>query len=134
MPSARTTLRNAILLKVARKFRGGRLRNRTESERVFEGLLRQMGLGFVPQAIFFKPASTFYIADFYLTWPHKLVVEIDGRDHRVRKRRLRDNRKDSYFRAADYRWLRLSNDVILRDITGVKKILEEVLHVPDKKN
>lgn len=123
-------MRKRILLKVARRFRGGRLKHKTESERVFEGLLRHMGLGFVPQAIFFKPASTFYIADFYLTWPHKLIVEIDGKDHRVKKRRLRDSRKDRYFGAADYRWLRLDSDVILRDIAGVKRILEEVLDVP----
>lgn len=54
----------------------------TESENLFESYLKELGLYYKKQKAFMsKLGRKFYIVDFYLPKPHKLVIEIDGLYH-----------------------------------------------------
>ncbi|KPK43050.1 MAG: hypothetical protein AMJ78_00015 [Omnitrophica WOR_2 bacterium SM23_29] len=115
-------MRRRIKARFLRRFRGGLIKKRTKAERVFEDILKKLGLDFIPQAGFLSPKS-FYIVDFYIKSPYKLIVEIDGENHRTNKNYIYDKKKISYFRRCGFRVLKFLNDNVLNDKEKVQRQL-----------
>lgn len=68
----------------------------TEAEALFEQFLLQRGIYYKKQKGFLsKTNRRFYIADFYLPKPYKLIVEIDGGYHQNQQEY--DEERDRYF-------------------------------------
>ena len=63
-----------------------------------------------------------FIADFYCA-AARLVVEIDGGSHLIRKEY--DSRRDKVFSELGIRTLRLSSESFARDFTGVLRLIEK---------
>ena len=53
-----------------------------------------------------------YIVDF-VCLERRLVVEIDGPSHETGEQRARDQKRDAWLTANDFRLLRLPNDVVI---------------------
>ena len=121
-------IRNRIKARFLRKYRGGLIKKRTEAECVFEDILKRLKVGFIFQAGFLSPKS-FYIADFYIKSPYKLVIEIDGQEHKQRKRIISDNRKIRYLRRCGFAILRFPNDAILNQRQKVESQLRNCLRL-----
>jgi very-short-patch-repair endonuclease len=67
-----------------------------------------------------------YIVDF-VCLEQRLVVEIDGPSHRTEEQRLRDENRDAWLAANDFRVLRLSNDLVIgTPELAEQRILEEL--------
>ncbi len=71
-----------------------------------------------------------YVADFLCVSSH-LIVELDGSQHQYLEQIAYDQKRTHYFECLGYRVLRISNDEIFNNISGV---LEIILHamVQDK--
>lgn len=69
-------------LKLAKKYRRERLKNRSPYELWFEEFLIEYD--YIPEKIFFVDEYNFYIVDFYLP-KSKTVIEVDGIQHEFNK-------------------------------------------------
>ncbi len=115
-------IRQQLKARLLRKYRGGLIKKKTRAEAAFEDILKKLGVDFISQAGFLSPRS-FYIADFYIKSPYKLIVEIDGENHKQGKRIIYDKRRISYFRRCGFSVLRFSNDTILSQGLTVERRL-----------
>lgn len=104
--------RKYMQARLLRIYRRGLIKHMTPAETCFEQILKKLKLTYMPQAGFFTEDS-FYIVDFYLKYPHKLVVEINGADHKEKSRSQRDRDKLLYFERCGYRVLVFSNEQVL---------------------
>ncbi|NJL50526.1 MAG: endonuclease domain-containing protein [Blastochloris sp.] len=94
----------------------------TDAERVMWRLLRDRrlaGAKFRRQV----PLGP-YVADF-LSFDHRLVVEVDGGQHAGS---VRDQERDGWFAESGYRTLRFWNNDVLANAEGVFARLEDALH------
>jgi very-short-patch-repair endonuclease len=66
-----------------------------------------------------------YYADFACHHP-KLVIEIDGLSHTDADY---DAARDAFMRREGYRVLRIGNDDVLRELTAVMRLVEQVLGI-----
>ena len=66
-----------------------------------------------------------YYADFACHHP-KLVIEIDGITHTDADY---DGARDAFMRSEGYRALRVGNDDVLRELTGVMRLVEHTLGI-----
>ena len=99
----------------------------TDSEAVLWEALRkrQLGIQFRRQV----PLCGRYIADFYAA-AARLVVEVDGGSHRGRGKA--DARRDRVLRRAGVRVVRLSAELVLRDVRAAVRLVAEAL-VPTRR-
>ncbi len=119
--------RDIVRMKIARKFRGGLIKSRSKAEEIFESLLQELGLACIRQAIFLNK-KTFYIVDFYLKPPHRIVIEIDGPEHTLKKAILRRDREEEFFfRGKEIRVLRFEDERILNALDETKRELGALL-------
>ena len=130
----KTILKNSNLtglmvrMRIARQFRKGLLKSRPDVELRFEALLTELSVKFVRQAIFID-FPKFYIVDFYIQSPKRLVVEIDGPHHRTKKKkRMRDLQQDAYFESKQMRLVRFSNEEIASHFESVRNRLTDTLY------
>lgn len=93
-----------------------------------------MGLKFKEQRGFFAKTKTFFIADFYLSKPYRVVIEIDGGYHRTTKQLLKDLAKEEYFNLRRYHVIRFCNEDVENNIAFVKKRLKKFLKQAIKAN
>lgn len=117
-----------VRMRLARMFRWGLIKSRSAAEIAFEGLLNEMNIEFVPQAIFLN-RSTFYIVDFYLKRPHDLIIEIDGSNHKQKKRNARDLEQTAFFRSVGKSCLRFSDEDVFHGLSEVRKRLQRELKI-----
>ena len=115
-------IRNQIRARFLRYYRRGLIKKKTKAENAFEKILNKLRVSFIPQAGFLS-ARTFYIVDYYIKYPYKLIVEIDGEDHRGRKKVIRDKEKISYLRRSGFRVIRFSNENVLKEKQKIKRQL-----------
>ena len=66
----------------------------------------------------------YYVADFLCIASH-LIIELDGSQHQELKQMVYDRKRTHYFESFGYRVLRISNDEIFHNISGV---LETICH------
>lgn len=116
-----------MMARLIRKYRGGLLRKKTESERIFEEILRDVGVGYIFQAAFFTPRS-FYIVDFYIKSPYKLIVEIDGASHFTESQRRCDTEKIRYLRRCGFKLLKFTNEMVREERAKVHRQLCQRLY------
>ncbi len=113
-------IRNSIKARLLRKHRGGLIKKKTKAETAFEVMLKKLKLDYIYQAGFLCPTS-FYIADFYIKSPFKLIIEIDDESHNKEKRKSRDIKKTSYFVKCGFKVLRFTNDMVLKRMSDVEQ-------------
>lgn len=107
-------------MRVARRFRGGLIKSRSEAEKAFEELLKMMRIHFVRQAIFLD-SSRFFIVDFLIKGRRRLAVEIDGLNHRNKKKQqTRDRLREQCFQKLKQPLIRFSNEEVLSDPDSVR--------------
>ena len=119
-------IRKIVKARILRRYRYGLLKKRTKTERIFEDILRDLGVGFIPQAGFLTSRS-FYISDFYIKSPYKLLVEIDGKTHASKKERARDRQKIIYFKRCGFAMHRVAEQTLLEDPAKVKRQMTDRL-------
>ena len=120
-------VRQLVQIRIARRFRWGLIKSRSDAERTFENLLKEMNLPYIQQAIFLDP-STFFIVDFFVKRPHHLAIEIDGANHRQTKSRIaRDAEQAAYFQKAGLKLIRFTNDEVFDRLVAVRTRLESFL-------
>jgi very-short-patch-repair endonuclease len=115
-----------IRMRLARKFRKGLINRMTKAETACETLLKNLGLDYVVQAAFLAPRS-FYIVDFYIKSPYKMIIEVDGADHRTPRKIRFDRKKIAYFLRCGFKFIKLHNDMVLNDPERVKRYIQHVL-------
>jgi len=121
-------IRKQIKARFLRKYRGGLIKRRTKAERAFEGMLKSLGVDFIFQAGFLSPQS-FYIVDFYIKSPYKLIIEIDGQEHRKARKVIYDKKKIDYLKSCGFRVLRFTNEAILNQSKRVFRQLRHCLRL-----
>jgi very-short-patch-repair endonuclease len=122
MGISRCQIRKIIKARLIRRYRSGLIKRRTHAEAVFEDILRSLGLDFILQAGILS-AKSFYIVDFYIKSPYKLIIEIDDDNHKRAKRRIYDRKKFSYLRKSGFRLLKFTNEMVLNQESKVKRQL-----------
>jgi len=70
-----------------------------------------------------------YIVDF-VTFEHRLVVEIDGGQHGAAEARERDASRTAWLQENGYRILRFWNNDVLGNMDGVLERIREALRAP----
>jgi very-short-patch-repair endonuclease len=70
-----------------------------------------------------------YIADFYCA-SARLVIEVDGAEHTVDDRIVRDHRRDAYLEQLGYSVLRIPAADVLRDADEVAQDIVEAALAP----
>ena len=63
-----------------------------------------------------------YIADFFCT-AHKLVIEIDGKDHDGAEKAEHDARRDAFLKENGYQVLRIAAADVLKDVDAVAQAI-----------
>ncbi|MCI0530537.1 MAG: DUF559 domain-containing protein [candidate division Zixibacteria bacterium] len=123
MKSSATAVKLNNRLKLARQLR----RNMTLAERKLWSLIRQNKLGdhFRRQV----PIGP-YIADFF-SRPAKLVLELDGSQHRQEENIQKDKQRESSFEDRGYRILRFTNLEVLNNPHGVAQEILKHLRKDD---
>lgn len=119
-------IRKTIKARLIRKYRAGLIKRKTKAEVAFEDILKSMKVDFVLQAGILS-AKSFYIVDFYIKSPYKLIVEIDDDNHKRTKRRLYDRKKFSYLKKSGFEVLRFANEVVLNERPKVQRQLCDCL-------
>ena len=113
-------------MRLARRFRWGLIKSRSEAEHAFENLLKEMKLPYIQQAIFLD-RSTFFIVDFLIKHPYHLAIEIDGTNHRRKKTRVaRDLEQEAYFEKTGLTLIRFTNDEVFNLPAAVRARLESL--------
>lgn len=127
MPFTEKELQTLVQMKIARRFRWGLMKSRPQTEIIFESLLTELNLKFVPQAIFLDE-NTFYIVDFWLKPPHSLVIEIDGINHESKKKQIaRDKEQKLFFENKNLKLLRINNQDILESPEKIRTVISHCL-------
>ncbi len=67
-----------------------------------------------------------YIVDF-VSFSHKLVVEVDGGQHAQPREQLRDRRRDAWLQEQGFTVLRFWNNDVLRNVEGVMEAIRKKL-------
>lgn len=80
--------KNEFLKEKANEFRKSLIKNQTQAEMQFKIVLKELGISYDFQKIFFYKKS-FYIVDFYLP-SFGIALEIDGGYHNTKEQRLKD--------------------------------------------
>ena len=109
-------LYNGSLKQHARRLR----KNMTNSEQVLWSRLRGkqlLGVQFYRQ----KPIGD-YIVDFYAP-KTKLVIEVDGSQHREDVHASKDKRRDTYLASLDLRVLRFNSRQVLQETDAVVEVI-----------
>ncbi len=109
-------LYNDTLKQHARRLR----KNMTNSEQVLWSRLRGkqlLGVQFYRQ----KPIGD-YIVDFYAP-KTKLVIEVDGSQHREHVHTSKDKRRDTYLASLDLRVLRFNSRQVLQETDAVVEVI-----------
>ncbi|MCK4469484.1 MAG: endonuclease domain-containing protein [Desulfobacterales bacterium] len=109
-------LYNDTLKQHARRLR----KNMTNSEQVLWSRLRGkqlLGVQFYRQ----KPIGD-YIVDFYAP-KTKLVIEVDGSQHREDVHASKDKRRDTYLASLDLRVLRFNSRQVLQETDAVVEVI-----------
>lgn len=108
------------IIKIAENFRKDLLQKKTKYERNVASVLSELGIKFIEQQIFYYKYS-FYIVDFYLP-EYKIVIEVDGRQHRIRENRIKD-----YKRTQHLKWLGVKEVIRIDNSLCDKKFLRRLL-------
>jgi len=104
----------------------------TPYELIFKYKLELAEIEFIFQKGFIQ-GNDFIIADFYLPWPYKMIIEIDGEYHNTEKQKKRDLIKNQYYRDRGLRVKRIRNeDVENFDVATLIK-LADAKYIPHKK-
>ena len=99
------------------------LKNQTNSELFFQGILDGFAIKYLPQKGFIA-GSGFYIVDFYLPKPFKICIEIDGEIHNTVQCKGKDMRKDAYLtKEREFKVVRIKN----KDVKFLPKTKEEFI-------
>lgn len=115
-------IRKKIRGRLLRTYRYGLLKKKSFAEQRFEDILKRFKVDYIPQAGFFSKGS-FYIVDFYIKNPYKIIVEIDDESHRSERKRLYDCQKIRYFKKAGFNIIKFSNRLVLNYPTRVQRRL-----------
>lgn len=101
-------------------------RKPTPAEKKMKALLQLAGIRYMAQKGFFcwEDGLGFFIADFYLPNPLKVVVEVDGAQHQ--KQVLYDTWRSSILAERGIRVVRFTNRQVLKDCESVIKSLLEL--------
>ena len=102
LKNKRIKLQQPYLFKYQRLLRD----NKTQYELSFEKILIDNNIKFIAQKGFFNNNS-FYIVDYYIPRPYKIIIEIDGEYHEDRIRE--DRERDRYFKSRGFRVVRILN-------------------------
>ena len=96
--------------------------NPTKAEVIFEEVLRELKVPFEPQKIC-KCGNNWFIVDFYIRFPYKVVIEIDGGSHDYKM--AYDDKRETLITQKKPLWSiwRFTNEEILRDKDKVKSDL-----------
>lgn len=81
------------------------------SELVFKKILEESNVKFIFQKGFIS-GNGFYIVDFYIPKPFKIVIEIDGEYHNTTSQIEYDKRKDEYLKNRGFRVVRIKNNEV----------------------
>lgn len=105
----------------------------TKSELIFKELLDNLDIRYLYQKGFLSKTKTFYICDFYIPKPFKLVIEIDGLYHLSNDQQVKDQEKDKYLKERrGLRILRFTNEQVLNDLDQVKNTLLGILNAANE--
>lgn len=81
--------------------------NPTLAELKFQSKLDALGIRYIFQKGFIQ-GNGYYIVDFYIPKPYKIVIEIDGSSHDDREEY--DKRKNAYLKKRGFWVVRITND------------------------
>lgn len=111
-----------------------RLANRpTESEIIFESLLKDLDINYRAQKGFMSQHKTFVILDFWVPKPYRVAIEIDGGYHDLPEQRIKDYNKDQYLKSRLFHIIRFKNEELL-DVEKVKLRLLDFLEKAKNEN
>ena len=105
-----------------KKYQAKHKNNPTVAERVFTEILKTLSVPFEPQKVL-KCGDKWFIADFYIRFPYKVVIEIDGGSHDYKM--AYDDKRETLITQKKPLWSiwRFTNEEILRDKDKVKSDL-----------
>ncbi len=110
--------------------------NATPHELKVKSLLDRLGYRYRFQKGFLA-GGVMFIADFFLPKPRRLVIEIDGTSHTVKKQAIKDALRDAYFVERGFRIVRITNTEVnaltqqeLAQLIGPKKKQQHVIDDP----
>ena len=124
-------IRKIIKARLIRRYRGGLIKRKTKAECAFERILKKIKADFIAQAGFLSPIS-FYIVDFYIKNPYKLIIEIDDETHREKRKYVQDRKKISYLRNCGFKVLKFTNGNVLNRSQKVERQLLNCLQRIEK--
>lgn len=107
---------------IAKNYRKSLLAKRTLYEKIAEKALRDLGISYEPQKIFYY-GSSFYIVDLYIK-KYKLIIEIDGRHHEDEETIVKDAQ-----RAANLRTLGIRNLLRINNRDCTSEFIKELVRV-----
>lgn len=113
--------------KCFQKFNNRRKLNKTKSESLFKDFLLELGVQFREERGFLSELRTFYMADFCLGKPYRIVVEIDGGYHSSPEQVLKDGLKDEYFLFRRYHVIRFKAEDVEERLDWVKEVFKEFM-------
>lgn len=102
------------------------IKKQTEAECAFKDILDRLGVDFIFQAGFLS-SQTFYIVDFYIKSPYKLIIEIDDESHKERKKDIYDKQKLGYLGSCGFKVLKFTNENVLNQSRKVERQLRNCL-------
>ncbi len=110
---------NNNLIPVAKKLR----ENMTDAEKLlWYNFLKNHNVRFRRQKVIVN-----YIADFYCA-KAKLVIEIDGKHHKLKDKAEQDDYRSDYLNALDIKVIRFTNDEIINNFNIVCNKINEILN------
>lgn len=101
----------------------------TPAEDRMSVILSSLRIGFVNQKEFYYTKRNYYIVDFYLHEPYKVVIEVDGLHHYTNKRQLWYDSKRTTFleQEKELLVLRFTNSEVLNNTEETKDKLKSIL-------
>lgn len=107
-------------------YKNSHKKHQTVSEREFASILDCLGIKYIAQKGFFIGNDNFIIADFYIPKPHRVIFEIDGKNHKYTKDydMQRSNIINNQRRIKIFRF---TNEEVLNQKNKVKEMIEFVL-------
>lgn len=92
--------------------------NATPAEINLKAMLDLCGIKYIFQKGFIQ-GNGYYVVDFYLPKPRKIVIEVDGNSHDGREEY--DKRKDDYLKKRKFKIVRITNQEVLKKIPRSKE-------------
>lgn len=101
----------------AEKCRAHRLHNRTAAESTFEQLLKDCGIAFEAERLFYYAKGTRFIIIDFVICRTNILIELDGGIHRTQQKY--DKARDAYLEGIGYVVMRLRNKEVLKEPAAI---------------